>query len=342
MEIVSAIAMTVWPALLAPVIGPALGGFLTTYISWQWNFWINIPFGVAGVLFSLRFIPIDGEGRSTPFDWTGFLFCGIALGGLLYGLDTLVGGGLPRIVSMAMVGIGTLASLFTIGWLRKVRHPLLDLTTMRVRTFAAAEVHAGAILRLTFNATSFLLPLLFQIVFGLDPLQAGGLVVVYFLGNLCIKPATTPILRRFGFRNILVWNGIFAGICIALCGVLTPNTPYPVLLAILIVAGCTRSMQFTGLFTLAFADIDAERRSSASTISAMFQQIAMVFGVALATGFLNISQLLRTTTGLDGADFRLAFMLMGAIALLAALYLGRLDRAAGAEVSGHRAIRATQ
>ncbi|HEY4200664.1 MAG TPA: DHA2 family efflux MFS transporter permease subunit [Devosiaceae bacterium] len=335
-EIVSAIAMTVWPALFAPVIGPAIGGFLTTYVSWQWNFWINIPLGLAGVLFALRIIPADGERRVTPFDWTGFALCAASLAGLLYGLDTLVSSALPRGVSILMVVAGAIAGVLAVLWLRRRQHPLLDLSTLRIHTFTSAEVGAGPVFRLTFNATSFLLPLLFQIVFGLDPLQAGGLVIVYFLGNLGIKPLTTGILRRFGFRNILIWNGLFAAICIALCGFLAPDTPYPLLLIVLILAGCTRSMQFTGLFTLAFADVDPARRSSASTISTMFQQIAMVFGIALATGFLNLSQIMRSASSLGLADFRMAFVLMGVIALAASLQLMRLDREAGAEVSGHR------
>ncbi|HEY4200696.1 MAG TPA: DHA2 family efflux MFS transporter permease subunit [Devosiaceae bacterium] len=335
-EIVSAIALTVWPALFAPVIGPAIGGFLTTYISWQWNFWINIPLGIAGVLFALRIIPSDSERRLTPFDWIGFLLCALSLTGLLYGLETLVGGTLPKAVAIAFVAVGAVAGIFAVRWLRRQAHPLLDLAALRVHTFNSAEVSAGPVLRLTFNATTFLLPLMFQIAFGLDPLQAGSLVVVYFFGNLGIKPLTTGILRRFGFRNILIFNGFIAAASVALCGFLTPDTPYPAMVFMLLVAGSARSMQLTALATLAFADIDAERRSSASTISSMLQQVSMVFGIALATGLLNLSEVFHATATLGLVDFRWTFVLMSLLTLGASLRFATLPHAAGAEVSGHR------
>jgi MFS family permease len=160
--------------------------------------------------------------------------------------------------------------------------------------------------------------------------------VAYFLGNLAMKSVTTRVLRTFGFRRVLVVNGTLAAASVTLCGLLGPAMPYPVIVTILFVAGLTRSMQFTALATLAFADIDAEQRSSASTLSAMFQQVAMVFGIALATAFLNLSQAARSGAALALDDFRTAFLLMAAIVLLGAAMMLRLPRNAGVEVSGHR------
>lgn len=334
-EIVQAIGLTVWPALFAPVVGPAIGGFLTTYVSWHWNFWINVPLGIAGMLLVLRIIPRDTEFRAHPFDWSGFLLTAIALAALLYGFDGLAQGTLPLPLAGSLAVLGLTASVGAIVRLRRAAHPLLDLNTLRIPTFAASEALAGAVLRLTINATPFILPLMFQVGFGLDPLAAGGLVLVYFLGNLLMKSVTTPILRRFGFRTILTVNGTLSGLSIAACGFLTPSTFYPLLLATLFVAGLTRSMQFTALATLAFADVDSDKRSSASTLSSMFQQIAMVFGVALAAAILNLSQVVRAAPALALDDFRNAFIAIGGLCLAASLQLLLLPRDAGAEVSGH-------
>jgi MFS family permease len=186
------------------------------------------------------------------------------------------------------------------------------------------------------NATPFLLPLMFQVGFGLDAFEAGGLVVAYFLGNLVMKTVTTPTLRRFGFRSVLVVNGCLAGLSTAACGLLGPATPYALIIVVLVVAGATRSMQFTALATLAFADVDAERRSSATTISSMSQQLSMVFGVAVAAGCLNVIQLWRGAPALGLADFQAALWFMGAVVGVASLYFLLLTRDAGAEVSGHR------
>jgi EmrB/QacA subfamily drug resistance transporter len=339
-EIVQAIVLTVWPALFAPVVGPAIGGFLTTYVSWHWNFWINVPLGIAGMLLVLNIIPRDTEFKAHPFDWPGFGLTAVALAALLYGFDGLAQGTLPLPLAGSLALLGLVASIAAITWLRRTPHPLLDLNTLRISTFAASEAMAGAVLRLTINATPFLLPLMFQVGFGLDPLAAGGLVLVYFLGNLLMKSVTTPILRRFGFRTILAVNGTLAGLSIAACGFLTPSSFYPLLLAILFVAGLTRSMQFTALATLAFADVDGDKRSSASTLSSMFQQIAMVFGVALAAAILNLSQVLRAAPALTLEDFRTAFLVIGAICLAASLQLLVLPADAGSEVSGHRRAQA--
>lgn len=335
-EIVSAIGLTVWPALFAPVLGPAIGGFFTTYMSWQWNFWINIPLGLLGLALVILIIPEDSERRQTPFDWVGFLLCGLSLASLLYGFDSLANGTVAPAISGLLIALGIAVGTAAVLWLRRRTHPLLDLTALRVPTFAAAEALAGAALRLAINATPFLLPLMFQVAFGLDPLQSGGLVMAYFFGNLLMKTATTPILRRFGFRSILTVNGTLAGVAIGLCGLLAPDTPYPVLIGILVFAGLTRSMQFTALATLAFADIEGEQRSSASTLSTMFQQITAVFGIALCIGLLNLAQLFHTGQPLGLGDFRFAFLAMGAITIAASLQLLTLHRHAGAEVSGHR------
>ncbi len=335
-EIVPAIGLTIWPALFAPVLGPALGGFITEYISWHWNFWINIPLGILGLILVAAIVPKDAEFVRRPFDGPGFILTGITLGCLLYGFDALVQGSLPAWLAGVLIVVGFAAGTAAVLWLRRAAHPLIDLRTLGIRTFAATDIKAGAILRTAINATPFLLPLMYQVAYGMDALSAGGLVVIYFLGNLVIKSITTPTLRRFGFRNILTINGVLAGLSVALCGLLGPQTPYAVTAVILFVAGATRSMQFTALATLAFADVDADQRSSATTISSMSQQLSMVFGVAVAAGMLNLSQLWRGAASLAPIDFQIAYLLMGLIIIGCALQLLTLHRDVGAEVSGHR------
>ena len=334
-EIVSAIGLTIWPALFAPVLGPALGGFLTEYASWHWNFWINLPLGILALVLVSRIVPPDGELKQRPFDGVGFVLTGVTLACLLYGFDAAVQGTLavPYAIGLVIAGfaVGTLAVL----WLLRREHPLIELRTLRIPTFAATDAKAGALLRTAINATPFLLPLMFQVAFGLDPLQSGSLVVAYFFGNLVIKAVTTPTLRRFGFRSVLVINGVLAGVATAACGLLGPTTPYLLIVVVLVLAGATRSMQFTALATLAFADVDASQRSSATTISAMSQQLSMVFGVAIAAGCLSLLQTWRGAPVLGLVDFQLSLGLMGAITLFASLSFLGLHRGAGAEVSGH-------
>ncbi|RUV47671.1 DHA2 family efflux MFS transporter permease subunit [Mesorhizobium sp. M7A.F.Ca.MR.228.00.0.0] len=337
-ELLNATALITWPALFAPVIGPVLGGFITTYLSWHWNFFINIPLGVVGLVLVARFIPGDREADPKPLDWPGFFLTSAGLALLLYGLERLEriahpeDGVLPTVL---LVVAGIVIGWLAVRHLRRAPHPLLDLSSFKVLTFAISTLAAGTIFRVAINATPFLLPLLFQVGFGLSSVDAGLMILAYFLGNLGMKTVTTPTLRRFGFRSVLVVNGLIASAAIMACAAISPQTPQVLVAALMLIAGLSRSMQFTALNTLAFADIDAAQRSSAATLSSMLQQVAMLFGVAVAAAILNLSQIARDRPELDLVDFRIAFLAIGAIGLVAALRFLVLPPGAGAEVSGH-------
>lgn len=334
-ELLNATALITWPALFAPVVGPVLGGFITTYLSWHWNFFINAPLGLAGLALVARFVPGDRVSEAKPFDWPGFFLTSLGLAVMLYGLERLAhpeDGLLPTIGS---IGIGIVIGWFAVRHLLQARHPLLDLSAFKILTFAISTLAAGTVFRVAINATPFLLPLLFQVGFGLRPVDAGLLVLAYFLGNLGMKTVTTPTLRRFGFRTVMVVNGAIASLAIMACGAISPQTPLALTVALMLVAGLTRSMQFTALNTLAFADIGAPQRSSAATLSSMLQQIAMLFGVAIAAAILNLSQIVRGEAVPDLADFRITFVSIGLLGLAAAMRFLVLPANAGAEVSGH-------
>ncbi|ANT52653.1 DHA2 family efflux MFS transporter permease subunit [Mesorhizobium amorphae] len=334
-ELLNATALITWPALFAPVVGPVLGGFITTALSWHWNFFINIPLGLAGLVLVARFVPGDREAEPKPLDWPGFFLTSAGLACLLYGLERIAhaeDGVLPTVMLLAL---GSLIGWLAVRHLLRTPHPLLDLSSFKVLTFALSTLSAGTIFRVAINATPFLLPLLFQVGFGLSPIDAGMMILAYFLGNLGMKAVTTPTLRRFGFRSVMVVNGVVASLSIIGCAAISPQTPQALVVALMLIAGLSRSMQFTALNTLAFADIAATQRSSAATLSSMLQQVAMLFGVAVAAAILNLSQIARGQPALDLVDFRIAFLVIGVIGLAAAFRFLALPRSAGAEVSGH-------
>lgn len=334
-ELINATALITWPALFAPVVGPVLGGFITTYLSWHWNFFINIPLGLAGLALVARFIPGDREAETRPLDWPGFVLTSIGLAALLYGLERIAHPEDGILPTVALLAAGILVGWLAVRHLRRAPHPLLDLSAFKVLTFAISTLAAGTIFRVAINATPFLLPLLFQLGFGLSPVDAGMMILAYFLGNLGMKAVTTPTLRRFGFRSVLVINGVIASLAIMACAAISPQTPQVLVVVLMLIAGLSRSMQFTALNTLAFADIGAQQRSSAATLSSMLQQMAMLFGVAVAAAILNLSQIARSRSVLDLVDFRIAFLIIGVIGLVASFRFLALPPTAGGEVSGH-------
>ncbi len=334
-QLVNAVAMITWPALIAPVIGPALGSVITTWFSWRWNFLINIPIGAVGLALVCLYVPDQKEEDAGRLDVLGFVYSlGMTL--ILAGLESFVHGTSATLVIMVLLATGATFSVLATRHFRRAVNPLLDLSPFDIQTFALSTLSAGTACRTAISATPFLIPLLFQVGFGMSSIEAGVYVLVYFAGNLAMKSVTTPMLRRFGFRNVLVVNGLLSTGSIAACALLSPATPDIVVYPLLFAAGLTRSMQFTALNTLGFADILPRQRSSASTLSSMLQQVSMLLGVAVAAAVLNLSRMIRGGEPLSLIDFRWAFVVVGLVGIVACLRFLTLAPDAGAEVSGHR------
>ena len=334
-ELVNAVALITWPALIAPVVGPMLGGFITTYLGWRWNFFINIPIGLVGLALVWRFVPASRDDQAGKFDVIGFILSSLSLTLLLAGLEAFAHEAVSGLVIAALlIGGAALGVLATLHF-RRAQTPLLDLSSFAVQTFAISTLSAGTAMRVAINATPFLIPLLFQVGFGFDAVTTSTFVLAYFMGNLAMKSVTTPMLRLFGFRTVLTINGLLASGSIAACALLSPETPAIIGLIMLFFSGLTRSMQFTALNTIGFADITPAQRSSASTLSSMFQQVSMLLGIAIAAAVLNLSQVLRAGDTVALPDFRSAFAVVGILGALASLRFLALSPTAGSEVSHH-------
>lgn len=339
-EIIHATALITWPALAAPIIGPALGGFITTYISWRWNFLLNVPLGLAGIWLVLRHVPDMAGEHPRPLDWTGFVLASGALGLLLYALEWLSHAQAawatyqwltPLLLTLLGTGLGVLA----VRHFHRHAQPLLELSALSVLTYRLSTLSAGTAFRTTLHATPYLLPLMFQVGFGLSALASGSLLLMYFVGNLGIKPITTAVLQRFGFRSVLVVNGCMAGLGIMACAWFSAATAKWIIMAVLVYAGATRSMQLTCLNTLAFADTTPAQRSSSSTLFSMFNLTSAVLGVAVSTLVVNLSLLTEPQVEAGLREIRIGLVAMGVLAMASALMFLRLPRDAGAEVSGH-------
>lgn len=332
-RLIEALGLIVWPGLIGPVLGPPLGGLIATYASWHWIFLVNIPLGVVGVWLVLRYIPNTAAPR-TPFDLYGFVCTAVALAALVHGLALL--GEVQGAAQGALLWLGCAAVAGVLAVRHALRHPtpMLDLRAVKVPSFAISVLTAGMLARIAINATPFLLPLMFQIGFGLDAFQAGLMLLVYMGGNLVMKTFTTPVLRRFGFRRVLTVNGAMCAAAMAACGLLAPGQPMALVYPVLFVAGMTRSMHFTTVSSLSFADIHTEQRAGASTLSAMSAQVAATLGVAFAALALGLFQQLRGGSALTLPDFQHAQLAGAALMALAAAWSLRLPLDAGSEVSG--------
>ncbi len=335
-NLMEAIAYITWPGLVAPVVGPPVGGFITTYFTWHWIFFLNVPLGIIGMALSFLWIPNLREDKVKPFDWIGFALSSSACVTFMYGME-LVGreNATWGATSIYLICGSVLGALAVIHF-RRAATPLLNLDLLKIKTFAIT-IQGGSLFRIAISVSPFLLPLMFQVGFGLNAFQSGILMLGLFLGNLGMKPATTPVLRRFGFRAVLIWNGILTAILMLGCAVLFPQTPRAVILAVLFVNGLCRSMQFTCLSTLAFADVPKPELSSATSFFSMITQMSMGMGVAVGAILLRVAGLLdgKAYGNPTTKEFHIAFVFVAALTLLATVDCFTLDQEAGAAVSGH-------
>ncbi|WP_244825251.1 MFS transporter [Caballeronia sp. TF1N1] len=336
-DLMRAIAIITWPGLVAPVIGPPLGGFITTYSSWRWIFYLNVPLGIIGFLLTLRFIDNVRADAKRRFDLVGFALCGIACTTLLYAMELIGRNETSWRYAGVLVIVGVVASVASWWHLRRAAHPVVDLSALKVRTFAVA-MGGGSLFRIAISAAPFLLPLMFQVGFGLNAFESGLLTLAVFAGNLSMKLITTPVMRRFGFRPVLIVNGVIAALSLAVMSLLTASTPTFVIVALLFASGLSRSLQFTALNTLSFADVPKSQMSAASALSSTLFQMTMGVGVAVGAIALRFAEWLHghDAQSIATEDFSVAFLIVGLVGLIGVVDLFSLKRDAGALVSGHK------
>lgn len=339
-ELVRAVAWLTVPALVGPVIGPPLGGFLTTYLSWRWIFWINLPIGLLGMVLVTLYIPNVREENVPPLDWTGFGLSAAGLIGLVFGFETIGRDMLPDAAVGGLLLGGAIATSLYVWHARRHPHPLLDLRLLKTPTFRAG-IAGGFLFRIGVGALPFLLPMMLQLGFGLSAFDSGMITFASAAGALTMKMAARPVLRFFGFKRVLIGNALISGIFIAICGLFRPETAPLLIFGLLLFGGFFRSLQFTSINTMTISDIPNERMSRATSFTSMMQQLSLSAGVAVGALVLH-----ATVAGGGGdigpADFMPAFFTVGVAAMLSALLFVRLPADAGAEVSGHRLVAPTQ
>jgi len=334
-DLVQAMSYLTVPAMLGPVIGPPFGGFIVTYYSWRWIFLINVPVGILGIVLVSLYIENIREEEVFPLDIRGFVLTGLGLAGLVFGFEAMGRGVLPvSIVMSVLAGGGLCAGLYILHF-RRTAYPIIDLDLLKIPTFRSSTV-SGGLLRMGIGALPFLLAMLLQVVFGLSPFASGLLTFASAAGAMFMKFTVGPIVRRFGFRTVLVCNGVISSLVMMSYALFGPSTPHVIIILALLTGGYFRSLQFTALGTLAYADIPDASLSNSSSFASMAQQLFMSLGVGLAALILHMCLTLRGSTVLIRSDFSTAFVILGGMSLLSSLLFLRLEHRAGDEVSGAR------
>jgi MFS family permease len=335
-ELVAAMAWLSTPALLGPVLGPPLGGFIVTWFSWRLIFYINIPVGILGIVLVTLFIAEIREPGGAKFDWRGFIISAVALGSLMFGLETIGRGVVPRALSLSCLAIGVLGLAAYALHARVVARPIIDLGLLKIRTFAVAVI-AGTFFRVGIGAIPFLLPMMLQLTFGRSPAQSGLITFSSSLGALVMKPAATTALRKLGFRDTLVFNAVLSAFLLSLCAFFRPAWPLFLIYTALLSGGFFRSLQFTAYNALAYSDIPRERMSAATGFYAAMQQISQTLGISAAAASMTLTMALHGHGEPMLSDFSTAFLVVASCMLFAAPLAMTMPRSAARELSGHQA-----
>ncbi|MCG6859559.1 MAG: MFS transporter [Salaquimonas sp.] len=335
-RLVEAMSWLSVPALMGPLVGPVVGGFLTTFVSWHWIFLINLPIGLAGIAASKRFLPELAGKPNGRLDAVGLALSGLAASGIVFGLSVISLPALPEAVGFAAVAIGAACAVLYVRHALKIPGPVLDLSLLATPSFRVS-VLSGSLVRLGIGATPFLLPLTLQIGFGLSAFHSGLVTFVGAIGAITMKFAAATVYARFGFKPVLLATIALSGLLLTSMSFFSPRMSFAVIYSILLAAGLVRSLMFTGFNALTFAELENEQAGAGTAIAAVFQQISLALGVAIAGMLVEASMAWRGTGDPGLADFQLAFFAISLFSLAALMPMLTLSREAGATVSGHGA-----
>ncbi|SDZ58377.1 drug resistance transporter, EmrB/QacA subfamily [Saccharopolyspora shandongensis] len=330
-DLLRVMAYIVWPGLLAPVVAPLAGALITTYASWQWLFLINVPLGVFAFAVAWKLIGEADSGTARrPLDWLGLLLTCGGLGGITYAAHLIsdTDAGWPVTATLTALCLAVLA---VACWhLLRAPSPLVTLHTLRVPTFRLSQ-SSGFLFWIVVGAAPFLYSLMCQEVFGYSATSSGALVLFIFVGNLVIKPATTPLLNRFGFRPVLLAATITLALCMTGLGFTTSSTPWPMLAGLALLSGVARSVGLTAYATIGLSDVPPEQMRDANTLAATTQQLSTGLAIAVATVALRLGEPLGelVSSARGGAAYTVAFTLLGLTALIATAGALRLHPHAG-------------
>ncbi|MCA3556308.1 DHA2 family efflux MFS transporter permease subunit [Aestuariivirga sp.] len=334
-ELVDALAWLTIPALIGPLVGPPVGGFITDSFGWRWVFWMNLPFGILAFVLATVLMPEIHADKAPKLDAVGFLLSGLGLSSFIFGLTIMGRDLLPGWTPTLLMVLGAVLAGLYVRHARRTEHPILDLSLLRIETFRAGVV-GGSLFRVGVGAVPFLLPLMFQLAYGMSAFQSGMITFVAAAGAISMKLGAAKMIRRFGFRKLLLVNGVMASVSISVMGLLSSSTPYLLALSLLFAGGFLRSLQFTALNAMSYSDVDHRQVSYATSLYTVAQQLSLSLGVVFAAFVLEAAQWWRADETLTPMDFTIAFAAVAACSLTACLQFLALSPGAGEAVSGKK------
>jgi EmrB/QacA subfamily drug resistance transporter len=333
-EIVRVLSFVTIPGWIGPILGPVVGGFIVAHLHWGYIFFVNLPIGILGLILVLLYLPDYREKEKKPFDIAGFILFGSGIALLSYVLEIfgehiVTPGETVALlaVSLALIGAYGVHSLRTSS-------TLLDLSLFHIRTFSVS-VMGSFFSRLGVGGVPFLLPLLYQLALGFTPMQSGLLIMPQAVAGIIAKFALPGLLERFGYRKVLMANTVLMGLLLMLFATVGPGTPVWVIVVQASCYGACTSLQYTTMNTMAYADIDEQKLSSAGSIASTAQELSISFGIAAAgliTAMFIPDHVSAQSSMMMSLGLHEAFLVLGGLTILSTLIFSKLKDEDGANI----------
>ena len=338
-ELITAMAWLMIPATAGPILGPPLGGFIVTYFSWHWIFYVNVPIGLLGIVLTTLFIREVKEPAPAPLDLTGLLLSGVTLFCVMAGLEMAGRGIGAGGIAACLFAIAAVSAVLYWRHSRDLAQPILDFSLFRIDTFRIS-VLSGSLSRIAVGAVPFLLPMMLQVGFGDSAARSGGITFAGSIGALMMRPFAPRMLRRIGYRTTLIWVGLASTLLLTTSATFRPSWPAAALFGVLVVIGFVQSLQFMGYNTIAYADVPRAKMSAAISLYTTIQQVCLTLGIGVSAVALSMSMAWSGHATARPSDFSVAYLFVASVAIFAPLVSTKLDPMAGSELSGQTATTA--
>lgn len=334
-RLLSVINFVTIPGLVGPLIGPLLGGWIVDMVGWHWIFLINLPIGILGIIVAQSVMP-NFKRQSKRLDIIGFILFSSAIISLSFLLELGERDSVSLTGTVLILAAFLLFGVLYILYSRKVRNPIINLNLLKIRTLRIGLL-GNLFTRLGIGSMPFLLPQMIQIAFLRTPTESGMVMMASAIATLLAKSQVVPLVKRFGYRNILIVNTVLLAIVISLFALPDKTTPLILLVPILLVYGSINSIQMTSMNTISLADLSPDVASGGNSMIQITQQLSMSFGVSVGAMILRQTESATWLTGGDiSISFKYTFFILAGMTLLSTLVFTQLKKDDGDNISGHK------
>ncbi|MCD7937375.1 MAG: DHA2 family efflux MFS transporter permease subunit [Tannerellaceae bacterium] len=323
------------PGLAGLLLGPLLGGWLVDVASWHWIFLINIPVGIAGILLAWKIMP-DFQRETKKLDIPGFILFSIAILSLSFFLEARGSFSIPFPWSLIILAVAVVVGISYVFYSKRIDNPVVDLNLFKIRTLRVG-LEGNLFTRLAIGSMPFLLPQMLQLAFLHTPTQSGMIMMVSAISTIFAKSLVVPLVRKLGYKKILIINTGLLGIVVSLFALPDKTTPLLLLVPVLVVYGAVNSIQMTTMNTISLADLTNEVASRGNSMVQITQQLSTSFGVSVGAMLLRTVESSDWLTGGDlERSFKYTFLILGIMTVFSTLVFTQLKKEDGNNMSGHK------